>query len=300
MASRAGGPVRVLRRDFGAARALADSGDWQRVETELATFGERFEVFARDPLDAMRVMTPLMIEGIYYLDGKLDVPLAFHFENGEMLVFMALTRDAFDVSGKKTLLEERKLLEEDISLITGFLDTMYFKRGEKSTAAEEKRENTGEAVALAAAAGVAGFSLAARLSRLGMGLHGPMRLACKLVFWLPAAIWGISVVVAFLNLPDGVALSFSITDGATELSDPCNTLAFIAVGAIFVLPSALLVGNILGKTLNVFFLGAGQGVSYGGRILQLFKSFVAALFAGIPLWLHLLFISINLDALQAI
>lgn len=85
------------------------------METELAALQERFEIFAHDPLDAMRIMTPQMLEGMYYLDQKLDVPLAFHFENGEMLVFMALTRDAFDVSGQKTLLEERKLLEKDIS-----------------------------------------------------------------------------------------------------------------------------------------------------------------------------------------
>ena len=81
------------------------------METELAAFEERFGVCAHDPLDAMCIMTPQMIEGIYFLDQKLDVPLAFSFKNGEMFVFMALTRDAFDVSGEKTLLEERELLE---------------------------------------------------------------------------------------------------------------------------------------------------------------------------------------------
>ena len=58
------GPVLVVRRDFSAARVLSNPGSWQQVETELAAFEERFVVFAHDPLDAMRIMTPQMIEGI--------------------------------------------------------------------------------------------------------------------------------------------------------------------------------------------------------------------------------------------
>ena len=182
----------VVRRDFSAARLLSNPGSWQRVETELAAFEERFGVFAHDPLDAMRIMTPQMIEGIYFLDQKLDVPLAFRFKNGEMFVFMALTRDAFDVSGEKTLLEERELLEGDISLIMGFLDTMYFRGGRRPAGGKGNEEETRETAASeAASAGsdTAGLSLPGRLSRIGIGLQKPMRLLCRLVFWLPAVLW---------------------------------------------------------------------------------------------------------------
>ena len=172
------GPVLVVRRDFSAARVLSNPGSWQQVETELAAFEERFVVFAHDPLDAMRIMTPQMIEGIYFLDQKLDVPLAFRFKNGEMFVFMALTRDAFDVSGEKTLLEEQKLLEGDIRLIKGFLDTMYFRRGRRPAEGNGKEEES-------AGSDTAGLSLPGRLSRIGIGLQKPMRLLCRLVFWLP-------------------------------------------------------------------------------------------------------------------
>ena len=298
VASSVKGPVQVIRRDFSAACVLSNPGQWQRVETELAAFGERFEVFAHDPRDAMRVMTAQMIEGMYYLDRKLNVPLAFHFENGEIFVFIALRRDAFDVSGKKTLLEERKLLEEDISLITGFLDTMYFKEDRRHMDGEGNEEKARETAALeAASAGSAGFPLPGRLSRLRVGLQRPMRLLCHLVFWLPAAVWGISVIAAFLRLPDGIALSFSITNGTTELTDSCNTFAYIVVGAFFVLPSAFFVGSVMARALNVFLLGGGSGINSGSRILQMLKSLVQALFVGIPLWLHLLIININLDAL---
>ena len=190
------------------------------METELAAFEERFGVFAHDPLDAMRIMTPQMIEGIYFLDQKLDVPLAFRFKNGEMFVFMALTRDAFDVSGEKTLLEERELLEGDISLIMGFLDTMYFRGGRRPAGGKGNEEETRETAASeAASAGsdTAGLSLPGRLSRIGIGLQKPMRLLCRLVFWLPAVLWGISVAVAFLRLPDGIGISFSITGGSRIL-----------------------------------------------------------------------------------
>ena len=178
----------VVRRDFSAARVLSNPGSWQQVETELAAFEERFVVFAHDPLDAMRIMTPQMIEGIYFLDQKLDVPLAFRFKNGEMSVFMALTRDAFDVSGEKTLLEEQKLLEGNIRLIKGFLDTMYFRRGRRpaeGNGKEEKTRKTAASEAESAGSDTAGLSLPGRLSRIGIGLQKPMRLLCRLVFWLP-------------------------------------------------------------------------------------------------------------------
>ncbi len=133
---------------------------------------------------------------------------------------MALTRDAFDVSGEKTLLEERELLEGDISLIMGFLDTMYFRGGRRPAGGKGNEEETRETAASeAASAGsdTAGLSLPGRLSRIGIGLQKPMRLLCRLVFWLPAVLWGISVAVAFLRLPDGIGISFSITGGSRIL-----------------------------------------------------------------------------------
>ena len=105
------------------------------------------------------------------------------------------------------------------------------------------------------------------------------------------------MIAAFLRLPDGIALSFSITNGTTELTDSCNTFAYIVVGAFFVLPSAFFVGSVMARALNVFLLGGGSGINSGSRILQMLKSLVQALFVGIPLWLHLLIININLDSL---
>lgn len=105
------------------------------------------------------------------------------------------------------------------------------------------------------------------------------------------------MAVAFLRLPDGIGISFSLTGGAAEFTDSCSTFIYIAVGAFFVLPSVFFVGIVMARALCVFLLGGGSGITGGSRILRLFSSLILALFAGIPLWLHLFIISINLNAL---
>lgn len=105
------------------------------------------------------------------------------------------------------------------------------------------------------------------------------------------------MAVAFLCLPDGIGNSFSLTGGAAEFTDSCSTFIYIAVGAFFVLPSVFFVGSVMARALCVFLLGGGSGITGGSRILRLFSSLILALFAGIPLWLHLFIISINLNAL---
>jgi hypothetical protein len=121
------GKVQVVGRDFDGAKVKSSRREWQIVETELAEFQDYFEVFALDPLDAMAVLTPQMIEGIFYLVKALGVPMAFYFAGNTMVVFIALSRETFDVSGRHTLLEERELLKRDIALVTDLLETMYFK-----------------------------------------------------------------------------------------------------------------------------------------------------------------------------
>ncbi len=285
------GPVQVMRYDFSADSLLRKQ--WQRVETELAAFEDRFRVYAEDPLDAMRIMTPQMIEAIYYLDQKLDVPLLFHFENGEMLVFIAQARDAFEVSGGKTLLQEKELLAKDIALVTGFLDTMYFRGRRTESDSEEKAEAAADKPAAASDNALSAFSPSGTLSGLRSQMHGPMLLICQAAFWLPVAVWAISVAYAFVCLPDGIALSFSFTGGTAELEDFCSTPAYCAIGALFVLPSAFLAGSSLACALNAAFLGRGRGMSLAGRLVQAGRYLFLAICTGIPLWLHLFFISIS-------
>ena len=121
------GVVQVVGKSFSGAGVASERG-WQKVETELAEFNDTFRVFAKNPLDAMSVLTPQMIEGIFYLNKAVPGSLALYYKDHSMHAFLATSRKAFEVSGSKTLLEEKALLQQDIQCITGFLDTMYFKR----------------------------------------------------------------------------------------------------------------------------------------------------------------------------
>ena len=121
------GVVQVVEKDFSGARVTSERG-WQKVETELIVFNDTFRVFTKDPLDAMSVLTPQMIEGIFYLNKAVPGSLSLYYKDHSMHAFLATSRKAFEVSGSKTLLEEKALLQEDIQSITGFLETMYFKR----------------------------------------------------------------------------------------------------------------------------------------------------------------------------
>jgi hypothetical protein len=121
------GLVQVVEKDFSGARVVSERG-WVKVETELAAFNDDFRVFTQDPLNAMSVLTPQMIEGIFYLNKAVPGSLALHYMERDTRVFLATSRKSFEVSGGKTLLEEKALSRQDIESITGFLDTMYFKR----------------------------------------------------------------------------------------------------------------------------------------------------------------------------
>jgi hypothetical protein len=115
--------VWVLSEDFDGAKR-APSG-WQKIETEMAEFGELFNVYSEDQLQALSVLKPQMIEGIYWTEQAVDMPVAFIFKDHTMYTFLTLGYDAFESSGK-TLLKAKEQLQKDITLMTDFLDTMYF------------------------------------------------------------------------------------------------------------------------------------------------------------------------------
>ena len=225
------GKVQIVSKDFDAADVKQSRGQWQSVETELAEFGKYFDVYAPDPLDAMAALTPQMIEGIFYLKKALDVPTALYFSGNTMTVFMALKREAFDVADKNTLLEEVQLLERDIALMTGFMDVMYFKRPAK---AETERSEI--AASIAAAAGPSGAEKIVRQAGRGVGMA---------LSFLPRAIIAVyllSAVYGFINLPDELAAGFTVSGGQWEASSSAPqvpTIGFLIVAGVFIIIPAL-------------------------------------------------------------
>jgi hypothetical protein len=223
------GDVQVISRDFSDARLFESSDGWQTVETELAEFGEHFRVFARDPLDAMAALTPQMIEGIYYLEGAVNVPVAFYFRGNSMYAFLATGRDAFEASGK-TLLEARKLLQKDIGLVTNVMDTMYFR---KQVGGEAPRSGeAGSAAGFRPRRGVSvpAPSLAGNLTRKGKRAAS---LAAANTGRAVFALYVASAIYTFFKLPDGLVLS---TDVTSPDATSAPTLVYLAVLTVFMLP----------------------------------------------------------------
>ncbi|MDR1658942.1 MAG: DUF3137 domain-containing protein [Desulfovibrio sp.] len=232
-AGRFRGTVHVVKRDFGAAKVTASDGGWQKVETELDEFNRLFEVYAEDPLDAMAVLTPQMIEGIFFFSKALDVPSAFHFHENTMYAFMELTRETFDASHKRTLLEERKLLERDIALVTGFFDVMYFKPqgGLDTNGMQSDRSMDAVAERVATVAAAAGTSVAEKLLHKTSRATG--RVAGKTIHYFPYAVIAVfllSAVYTLSELPDGIKAG--TTADAMELP----TVAYLLIMGAITIP----------------------------------------------------------------
>jgi hypothetical protein len=225
------GEVRVASRDFGDTRALG--AEWQKIETELAEFGERFDVYSPDPVAAMTVLTPQMIEGVYWLESAVNMPVAFCFKGNSMYAFLALGYNAFEATGK-TLLEARTQLTRDVKLVTDFMDTMYFKRQSGQSA-----QDTEGGVGTTAPAGVV---LPPRRrdmperSVVGDATRKAKR-ASSLVFANIGraifAVYLVSAVYTYVNLPYGMKLSSDISSPDAQTMP---TLGWLAMVTVFMLP----------------------------------------------------------------
>jgi hypothetical protein len=250
------GKVQVISRAFDGAKVKSPRDGWQAVETELADFNDRFEVFAADPLDAMAALTPQMIEGIFFLNKALGVPMAFYFIENTMIAFLATGREAFDASGNKTLLEERALLKRDVALVTGFLDTMYFKpqeiHADESGGSESARMSAEARLAAAqAAAKAAAPSHSEKIMRKTRRAAGKVRTYTPYVI---IAVFLVSAVFALIKLPDGIRA------GTSSDAMLVPTIGYLVVGGFFIIVPALLAKgffmSIIALAFHLLFLSA--------------------------------------------
>jgi hypothetical protein len=223
------GRVQVVAKEFPGTKIKSSRslGAWQSVETELAEFARYYDVYALDPIDAMAALTPQVIESVFYLKKALDVPIALYFIENTMVVFILTNREAFDVSGKHTLLEERILLQRDIALVTGFMDVMYFKAQGAPAAASPENTRSETAAAVAAAIGPSKAEKLVRKTTRGVG---------KTLAFLPIAVIAVflvSAVYGFLYLPDHIAA------GTSPDAPLVPTIGYMAVAGFFIIIPAL-------------------------------------------------------------
>lgn len=213
------GQVQVCSCDFDAAAARPSVGGWREVETELEDFRRHFRVLALDPLDAMTVLTPQMIEGIYGLGSAMEAPMAVLFKGNAMYVFWGMGHDAFEANGSRTLLESRRLLARDVRLVTDFLDAMSFRRQEGIL---RTRDAVGEAPRAAPKAPFPAADSWRRLRRFGRKRLGLALFGLYLAF----------AVYAALHLPSEIATS--VQGGApVEGARTVPALAFLGFETIF-------------------------------------------------------------------
>lgn len=239
------GPVQVVKWNFEAAGRAPASEGWRAVETELHAFNESFKVFAKDPADAMTVLTPQMLEGVFRLDRLLNRPLGMLFADQSIYVFFPSGRDAFDVAATsgKTLSEERELLRQDIDTVTGFLDAMEYGMRDNRGLMDRLRpasEPPGDAEAAApappgepsipedASPGIGGYAFKRNLLWLWR-TPGLLALAGYLA----------SAVYVFRKFPDRFGVGVHIVNDDVTLTRFVPTTAYLIVLGLFVTLAAL-------------------------------------------------------------
>ena len=277
------GPVQVVGRNFERARVKYASEDWETVETELDAFNEKYEVFARDPLDAMTVLQPQMIEAIFALDAAAGKPQAFYFTGNTMFVFQALNRDAFDTS-HKTLQEEKALLQKDIAFITNFLDTLH-----------DRKHRAEVLEAAAAAATLVGISLtpsSESMTRIGNSLRTFAKIAGKVAYFAPLAVYLVSICYIAMNFPDEFYLRYS-SSGEISPEGFVPTSGYLLIGALFILPSVLAGGRCVQAALAGIVVGMGSGLGFVSCLAGAIGSCLRGVMILLPFWLHLFFLFIN-------
>ncbi len=101
--------------------------DTETVKTELDSFNQRFYIEAKSPTDALRILTPQVLEGMVLTSDKLGYPIHLSFREDKLYVALACG-DAFEAAGgDKTLAEQRRRVMVDINAILYLIDTLYLK-----------------------------------------------------------------------------------------------------------------------------------------------------------------------------
>jgi len=114
-------PVAVYDRQGSKAK------DTETVKTELDAFNQRFYITAANPMDALRILTPQVLEGIVLASGKLGYPMYLSFREDKLFVALA-SGDAFEAAGgDTTIAEQRRRVTDDINAMLELIDTLYLK-----------------------------------------------------------------------------------------------------------------------------------------------------------------------------
>lgn len=115
-------PVAVLDRKGGTPKIN------EMIQTELDVFNQKFYIRSSNPTDALRILTPPVLEGIVLARGKVGCPLNLSFKDDRLYVAME-NGDSFEAAeGDATLSEQRRRVTSDIQAMLDLFDTLYLKK----------------------------------------------------------------------------------------------------------------------------------------------------------------------------
>ena len=101
-----------------------------KITLENEAFNKQFRVFAEDEHEAFYILTPHMMEALMDLKNGLEAPIMLVFTGGVLHVAVYNSQDAFEgkLFGQLDLEEEKARMEQDLRLITGFVDELALER----------------------------------------------------------------------------------------------------------------------------------------------------------------------------
>jgi hypothetical protein len=109
------------------------------VSTEHTVFNNNFSVFCDSPVDALRILTPQMMDDILEIRNLCKKPVNLAFFDDKIYFNCEPGRDLLEIALdiKKPISEARKQIDKDIDFITGILDRLNL-RNLKSKSSQRK------------------------------------------------------------------------------------------------------------------------------------------------------------------
>jgi hypothetical protein len=99
------------------------------VHTESLEFNSRFKAVSKVPGEALRILTPHMMEAILAANDRLKVKVQFAFFDDKLYFAWGNLKDTMEVSvsSKTTIAEQKARIQDEVKAVTDFLDTFPLK-----------------------------------------------------------------------------------------------------------------------------------------------------------------------------
>lgn len=120
--------IQVCEKTFRNAKRKNQKYEskFKKVELESLEFNRKFNVYAKEEIEAYYILTPNMMERILNVNEKIKGDLLFCFIDNKLHIGLYNNRDLFEPNIHKKINLERDTLKtmEELNIITNFIDLM--------------------------------------------------------------------------------------------------------------------------------------------------------------------------------